>query len=137
MYVCPDLSPPKLLDQWKNVTVRTYHKLWEDKNGRKNGQKMPKRAKNVFYLISAVRKLWSDVEQSTFMLNWPNSATRLGKKLPKWQKSPTRNGKKLPKWQKSAKVEKKDWRVSTGFNHDIKTMVVNKICVNMTLQNKI
>ena len=39
---CPDLSTPKLLDQSKNVTVRTYHKLWEDKNGQKIGQKVPK-----------------------------------------------------------------------------------------------
>ena len=38
---CPDLSTPKLLDQSKNVTVRTYHKLWEDKNGQKIGQKVP------------------------------------------------------------------------------------------------
>ena len=30
---CPDLSPLKPLDQSKNVTVRTYHKLSRDKNG--------------------------------------------------------------------------------------------------------
>ena len=43
-----ELSPPKLLDQSKNVTVRTYHKLWEDKNGPKNRQKVPESAKNRF-----------------------------------------------------------------------------------------
>ena len=45
---CPDLSTPKLLDQSKDVTVRTYHKLWEDKNGPKNRQKVPESAKNRF-----------------------------------------------------------------------------------------
>ena len=39
LWRCPDLSPPKPLDQSKNVTVRTYHKLWEDKNGQKNWPK--------------------------------------------------------------------------------------------------
>ena len=39
---CPDLSTPKPMVQSKNVTVRTYHKLWEDKNGQKIGQKVPK-----------------------------------------------------------------------------------------------
>ena len=46
--VCPKLSTPKPLDQLKNATERTYHKLWEDKNGQKKlakqCQKMPKRA---------------------------------------------------------------------------------------------
>ena len=41
--LCPDLSPPKPLDQSKNVTVRTYHKLGEDKNGPKNWPKIAKK----------------------------------------------------------------------------------------------
>ena len=40
MYVeCPDLSPPKPLDQSKNVTVRSYHKLPKDQNGPKKSPK--------------------------------------------------------------------------------------------------
>ena len=35
MCVYPDLSPPKPLDQSKNVTAMTYHKFSEDKNGKK------------------------------------------------------------------------------------------------------
>ena len=49
----------KLLDQSKNVTGRTYHKLSRDKNGPKNGQKVLKNAKksqNTFHLISTVSK---------------------------------------------------------------------------------
>ena len=53
MYVeCPDLSPPKPLDQSKNVTVRSYHKLSKDQNepkkspkscqNRQIGKKLPK-----------------------------------------------------------------------------------------------
>ena len=55
----------KLLDQSKNVTGRTYHKLSRDKNGPKNGQKVLKNAKksqNMFHLISTVSKLLSEVE---------------------------------------------------------------------------
>ena len=55
----------KLLDQSKNVIVRTYHKLSRDKNGPKNGQKVLKNAKksqNMFHLISTVSKLLSEVE---------------------------------------------------------------------------
>ena len=55
----------KLLDQSKNVTIRTYHKLSRDKNGPKNGQKVLKNAKksqNMFHLISTVSKLLSEVE---------------------------------------------------------------------------
>ena len=52
MYVCcPDLSPPKPLEQSKNVTVRTYHKFSMDKIG----QKVPKRANirsAVYYLVN-------------------------------------------------------------------------------------
>ena len=43
MHLCPGLSPPKPLEQSKNVTIRTYHKLPEDENGPSN---WPKRAKN-------------------------------------------------------------------------------------------
>ena len=59
------------------------------KIGQSNCQKMPKNAKksqNVFPLLSTVRKLLSEVEPWSVKLMWPNSATRLGKKLPKWQK---------------------------------------------------
>ena len=59
------------------------------KKGQSNCQKMPKNAKksqNVFPLLSTVRKLLSEVEPWSVKLMWPNSATRLGKKLPKWQK---------------------------------------------------
>ena len=36
MYVeCPDLFAPTPLDQSKNVTVRSYHKLSKDQNGPK------------------------------------------------------------------------------------------------------
>ena len=41
--VLPDLSPPKPLDQSKNVTVRSYHKLPKDQNGPK---KLPKSCQN-------------------------------------------------------------------------------------------
>ena len=47
--LCPDLSPPKPLDQSKNVTVRTYHNLWEEKNGRKNWPKSAKKSQNLFF----------------------------------------------------------------------------------------
>ena len=40
--LCPDLYPPKSLNQSKSVTVRSYHKLSKDKNGQKN---LPKGAK--------------------------------------------------------------------------------------------
>ena len=53
------------VDQSKNVTVRTYHKLSRDKNGPKNGQKVLKNAKksqNTFHLISTVSKLLTEVE---------------------------------------------------------------------------
>ena len=43
MYVCPELSSPKPLDQSKNVTVRSYHKLPKDQNGSK---KLPKSRQN-------------------------------------------------------------------------------------------
>ena len=50
-YACPDLSPPKPLDQSKNVTARSYHKLSKDQNGRKKlakkFQKVPKEPKYV------------------------------------------------------------------------------------------
>ena len=35
MSVCLELSSPKLLDQSKNVTVWSYHKLSKDQNGPK------------------------------------------------------------------------------------------------------
>ena len=38
VFLCPELSPPKPLDQSKNVTVRSYHKLSKDQNGPKNCQ---------------------------------------------------------------------------------------------------
>ena len=60
MDLCPDLSSPKPLDQSKNVTVRSYHKLLcdqKDQNGPKkiakkltktpNWQKVAKMAKNA------------------------------------------------------------------------------------------
>ena len=43
--VCLDLSPAKPLNQSKNVIVRTFHKLREDRNGQKIGQKVPKNTK--------------------------------------------------------------------------------------------
>ena len=43
MFVCPDVSPPKPLDQSKNVTVRSYHKLSKDQNEPK---KSPKSCQN-------------------------------------------------------------------------------------------
>jgi hypothetical protein len=55
----------KLLDQSKNVTGRTYHKLSRDKNGPKNGQKVLKNVKksqNTFHLKGTVSKLLSEVE---------------------------------------------------------------------------
>ena len=39
MDLCPDLSSPKPLDQSKNVTVRSYHKLPKDQNGPKKSPK--------------------------------------------------------------------------------------------------
>ena len=60
MYGCPDLSPPKPLDQSKNVTVRSYHKLPKDQNGPKKspkscqkcqiGKKLPKWQKTPKWL---------------------------------------------------------------------------------------
>ena len=51
--VCPELSAPKPLDQSKNVTVRSYHKLSREKYGQKKlakkCQKTPKRAKIRFF----------------------------------------------------------------------------------------
>ena len=41
--LCPDLSPPKPLDQSKNVTVRSYQKLSKDQNEPK---KSPKSCQN-------------------------------------------------------------------------------------------
>ena len=43
MCVCPELSTPKPLDQSKNVTVRSYHKLSREKNGQKNWPKSAKK----------------------------------------------------------------------------------------------
>ena len=43
MYECPELSPPKPLDQSKNVTVRSYHKLFKDQN---EAKKLPKSCQN-------------------------------------------------------------------------------------------
>ena len=43
MSLCPDLSPPKPLDQSKYVTVRSYHKLSKDQNG---PNKLPKSHQN-------------------------------------------------------------------------------------------
>ena len=41
--VLPDLSPPKPLDQSKNITVRSYHKLSKDQNwAKKIAKKSPK-----------------------------------------------------------------------------------------------
>ena len=51
---CPDLSPPKPLDQSKNVTVRTYHNLWEEKKGEKNWPKSAKSAKKSQNLFSGL-----------------------------------------------------------------------------------
>ena len=38
-----ELYPPKLLDQSKNVTVRSYHKLAKDQNGPKKWPKSVKK----------------------------------------------------------------------------------------------
>ena len=50
------------VDQSKNVTVRTYHKMSRDKNGPKKLSKNAKKSQNVFALLSTVRKLLSEVE---------------------------------------------------------------------------
>ena len=42
MFVFPDLYHPKPLDQLKNVTLRTCHKLSMDKKGQKNWPKSAK-----------------------------------------------------------------------------------------------
>ena len=56
------LSPPKPLDQSKNVTVRTFH-IWSGLSmSTFFGQKLPKSAKKrqkTVFLISTVRKLSS------------------------------------------------------------------------------
>ena len=91
-------KPP---NQSKHVTVTTCRNLLEDKNGQKNCQKLPERAKNAFFLISTVSKLSSFVELWTVKFTWPTVLPDLAKKVPKCQKSVTRIGKKLPKWQKS------------------------------------
>ena len=54
----------KLLDQSKNVTGRTYHKLSRDKNGQKL-LKNAKKSQNTFHLISTVSMLVSEVEPRT------------------------------------------------------------------------
>ena len=55
MCVCPDLSTPNSLDQSKNVTVRTYHKLQEDKNWSKSAKKCQKEQKFGFMRHPAKR----------------------------------------------------------------------------------
>ena len=42
-----ELSPPKPLDQSKNVIAKSYHQLFKDQNGPKNHQKVAKMAKNA------------------------------------------------------------------------------------------
>ena len=57
---CPELSSPKPLDQSKNVTVRSYHKLTKDQNGPKSWPKSAKKCQKepkYVFLISTVRKL--------------------------------------------------------------------------------
>ena len=96
------------VDQSKNVTVRTYHKLSRDKNGPKNGQKVLKNAKksqNTFHLISTVSKHWVKLNHEQWKVDVAKSATRFGKNLPKSatrfgktsQKSATRLVQKVPK----------------------------------------
>ena len=72
MYVwCPDLSPPKPLDQSKNVTVRSYHKLSKAQNGPKNRQKFTKITKN------AKNANWSTAPCSKARRSVVTSITRL------------------------------------------------------------
>ena len=89
----------KLLDQSKNVTVRSCHKLSKDQNGQKKlakkCQKVPKSAKksqNTFHLISTVRKL---LNQSK------NVTVRTYHKLSRDKNEPK-------KWSKSAKKCQKE-----------------------------
>ena len=58
---CPVLSPPKPLDQSKNVTVRTYHNLREEKNGRKKlAKKCQKEPKFVFWARAPLPACWPE-----------------------------------------------------------------------------
>ena len=47
LFVCLELSSPKPLDQSKNVTVRSYHKLSKDQKDGKKGKKDAKMATNA------------------------------------------------------------------------------------------
>ena len=58
-----ELSPSKPLEQSKNVTVGTFHIYPGGVHEHIFlGQKVPKNAKNAFFLISKVRQLSSYVE---------------------------------------------------------------------------
>ena len=84
-------KPP---NQSKHVTVRTCQNLLEDKNGQKNCQKLPERAKNAFFLISTVSKLSSFVELWTVKFTLPTVLPDLVKRC--------QSGKKvLPELAKS------------------------------------
>ena len=113
--LCPDLSPPKPLDQSKNVTVRTYHNLWEEKIGQKLAkkcQKTPKRAKICFSLGIQLRSYWVMVNYEQW--SWPDQTV-----LPDLAKSCQSDKNVLPELAKSRqtcqKVPKWRKRVSTGF----------------------
>ena len=59
VFVCPELSTPKPLDQSKIVTVRTFHKLSRDKNGQKDYQKVPKKSRTSFRLPTTSPRVMS------------------------------------------------------------------------------
>ena len=100
MTVFVELSPPKPLDQSKNVTVRTFH-IWPGSvHGHiflaKSCQKVPKKPKFAFpykYSLEAIEWSWTINNE----VDAAKSATRFGKKSPKCQNSATRCGKMSPK----------------------------------------
>ena len=102
MWLCVwlELSPPKPLDQSKNVTVRTFH-IWPGSvHGHiflaKSCQKVPKKPKFAFpykYSLEAIEWSWTINNE----VDAAKSATRFGKKSPKCQNSATRCGKMSPK----------------------------------------
>ena len=84
MFVCPELSSPKPLDQSKNVTVRTYHKLSKDQNEQKKiGQKMSKRATIHFSLLVQLGNYWTNQKMLLEGLITNSAGIKMGQKMAK------------------------------------------------------
>ena len=92
--VCPELSSPKPLDQSKNVTVRSYHKLSKDQNGQKKLAKKCQKEPKYVFVISTVRKL---LDQSK------NVTGRTYHKLSRDKNGPKKWSKNIKKCQKEPK----------------------------------